>query len=699
MIAFRLVSACAVLSISVFAAEAPSPPRSDGETLHVDFEHYADGWVGPINAGVRQLGDPFTDIKQNVVDVLREPGAAFAGERSAHVFTNAPDERGRIIFQRSYDAPEFSDEVTEFMFRPTRDDAADLQEFEIWTGLGYASGKVGVQLVANGDAASGTYAIDVVSTEPHEGVLTGLAQTEWLRFVLHRDRVAKTVNLWAGPPEAESFVGTYADLDPERATGRAEIGDTSSETGIGSGYWDGIRIGAPLAEGGEVHSAESMRDVSKELPEIAYPILVDSTKQLFVDDVLIESMDGLARTFHSVKKHPDNPLLVPETAWETGGTWYVPYNVLWEVPGEKLRTWYGSYRKSADKLTYTCVADSTDGIHWNRLSLGAFDFEGSTDNNIVWAGRGIKINYDPADPDPARRYKGMMRSDGFTAMYSPDGLDWSINDEPAIQQCYDATSFHWNPVENKWISSVKIWHDGKRARGYAESTDYDNWTDTYLMLKADERDQPEDQTYSMWVSHYESVFIGLLKIFHVETDRCDVQLAFSRNAKHWERPWREPFIDCSPTKGDYDYGNLDPVADPIPMGDELWIYYGGRSLEHYEPPTDTNGSLCLATLRMDGFASIGENGTLVTKPLMLDGDTLYLNADAEGGEMRVEIVDGESTELIESFSLDNCEPITADAVKQAVTWKSSESLGALQGKPVRLRIQTKNAQFYSFWAE
>jgi hypothetical protein len=219
------------------------------------------------------------------------------------------------------------------------------------------------------------------------------------------------------------------------------------------------------------------------------------------------------------------------------------------------------------------------------------------------------------------------------------------------------------------------------------------------MLKADERDHPEDQTYSMWVSRYESVFIGLLKVFHVHTDRCDVQLAFSRNAKHWERPWREPFIDCSSVKGAYDYGNLDPVADPIPMGDELWIYYGGRSLEHYEPPTDTNGSLCLATLRMDGFASIGGNGTLVTKPLLLQGNTLYVNANADGGEMRVEIVDAESTEPIESFSLDNCEPITADAVKQAVSWKGSESLGALQRKPVRLRIEMKNAQVYSLWSE
>ncbi|GMV90876.1 MAG: hypothetical protein AMXMBFR82_06540 [Candidatus Hydrogenedentota bacterium] len=699
MPSIRFVMLATLCVTTLHAAERLPLPRSDGQTLHVDFEQYADGWVGPVNAGVRWLGDPFTDIKQNVVDVLREPDAAFAGERCAYVFTNVPDERGRVMFQRAYDAPEFEYEVIEFVFRPAREGAADLNKFEIWTGLGYSSGKVGIQLIANGDVASGAYVVDVVSVERHEKVLTDLAQTQWMHFVLRRDRAAKTVDLWAGPPDSEVFIGTYPDLDPERATGRAEVGDTSSETVIGSGYWDDIRIGAPLAMGGEISPAETMRDVSREVPEIAYPIVVDDTKQLFVDDVLIESMDGLERTFHSVQKHPDNPLLVPETAWETGGTWYVPYNVLWQEPGKTLRTWYGAYRRSADKLTYTCVADSTDGIHWNRLSLGVFDFEGSTDNNIIWAGRAIKVNYDLQDPDPARRYKGMMRSDGFTAMYSPDGLDWSISEEPAIQQCYDATSFHWNPVENKWISSVKIWHDGKRARGYAESTDFDHWTDTYLMLKADERDHPADQTYSMWVSHYESVFIGLLKIFHVATDRCDVQLAFSRNAKQWERPWREPFIDCSPTKGDYDYGNLDPVADPIPMGDELWIYYGGRSLEHYEPPTDTNGSLCLATLRLDGFASIGGNGTLVTKPIVLEGDALYMNADAKGGEIRVEILDAESGNPIEKLGETDCLPIRTDSVRHAIEWNESEGIDSVRDRPVRFRFDVKNAHLYAIWME
>ena len=39
-----------------------------------------------------------------------------------------------------------------------------------------------------------------------------------------------------------------------------------------------------------------------------------------------------------------------------------------------------------DHPSVTCYAESRDGIHWTRPSLGLFEFNGSKDNNIVWAG-------------------------------------------------------------------------------------------------------------------------------------------------------------------------------------------------------------------------------------------------------------------------------------------------------------------------
>ena len=45
-------------------------------------------------------------------------------------------------------------------------------------------------------------------------------------------------------------------------------------------------------------------------------------RQLFIDDDLIESMDGVAPTHHQPVKHAANPLVVQDRAWEEGGPGY-----------------------------------------------------------------------------------------------------------------------------------------------------------------------------------------------------------------------------------------------------------------------------------------------------------------------------------------------------------------------------------------
>ncbi|OHB79533.1 MAG: hypothetical protein A2W31_07195 [Planctomycetes bacterium RBG_16_64_10] len=705
-----LVITFAVGASQAEVAQSPPMPRSNGCVLHADFENYVDGVVGALDAGIRQLGDPFTDIKQGVIKVANDPRVAFEGNRCAVVATDALDQRGHLILQRRFDAAELTDEVVELVFRPVAEGATDLKDFVVWSALGYRSGRVGLALVANGLAAHGTYALDVEAggaaptRSPH--VIEGWKQTDWIHIVLARSRANKTVDLWAGAPERAQWIGCYADLDPARAIGRAQIGDVATDAALGSGCWDNIRVGQALRPGEALAPPEVMRDVATERPALEDPLVVGAARQLFVDDAVIESTDRLDRTFHSATKHPQNPLVRPERTWETGGTWFVPFDVLRDRPDGGLRLWYGCYRKSANKLTFSCVADSTDGVHWTRPALGLFDFEGSKANNIIWQGRGVKPNFDPRDPDPSQRYKAMTRVDGFTPMFSPDGLRWTIASAPAIEQAYDASTFHWDPVGQKWLASCKMFRDGQRARGYAESLDYVNWSDTYLMLRADDRDHPQDELYAMRIVRYESVYVGLLKVYHVSTDQCDIQLAFSRNAKCWERPFRTPFLANSPQHGACDYGNLDEAGAPIRSGDQLWFYYGGRSNLHNQPPEETNGSLCLATLRLDGFVSLDagpEEGVLLTKPLLLKGASLFLNADAQNGAIRVEIADagdtGDPTRAapIAPCTKANCVPVTTDRVQHAVTWANTPTLQTLRAKPVRLRFFLRNAKIYSFW--
>jgi hypothetical protein len=432
------------------------------------------------------------------------------------------------------------------------------------------------------------------------------------------------------------------------------------------------------------------------------PIALGPERQLFIDDDVIASMQGIRRTFHPVTKFAGNPILIPEKPWETQARSILPLTVLRDPNSGSLRVWYSAWGKQVDKPTYMCVADSTDGIHWTRPDLGLVDFEGSRHNNIIREGRMFRVLYDPRDPDPSRRYKAIIRDAGFLAGFSPDGLRWKTT-VPVLQKAFDATSVHWDPAGSKWIASCKVMHEGKRARGYAESKDFVHWTDVAFMMTVDDKDGPADQLYSMAIARYESLYVGLLKVYHTDSDRCDVQVAFSRDARRWKRPERRAFLPNAAAQGQWDYGNIDPPEHVLRMGDELWFYYSGRSTLHNQKPND--GAMGLATLRVDGFASLdagGEQGIMLIRPVVLKGKSLYVNADAKGGEVRAEILSstpGHPDGVATGFSMDQCSPIHENAVRQELTWRGSTGVESLTGKPIRLRFHIRNARLYAIWTE
>ena len=103
--------------------------------------------------------------------------------------------------------------------------------------------------------------------------------------------------------------------------------------------------------------------------------------------------------------------------------------------------------------------------------------------------------------------------------------------------------------------------------------------------------------------------------------------------------------------------------------------------------------------RMDGFASVHASlhgGELLTKPLLFSGDRLEINfATAAGGSLRVEIQDADG-KPIPGFTLADCNRQYGDQLDRVVLWKSEHDVGQLAGKPVRLRIELKDADLYSF---
>ena len=168
---------------------------------------------------------------------------------------------------------------------------------------------------------------------------------------------------------------------------------------------------------------------------------------------------------------------------------------------------------------------------------------------------------------------------------------------------------------------------------------------------------------------------------------------------------------------------LVPTNQPVERGDELWFYYVGAKwrVPIYDRYTDGSPrkiatlspeeradyqdgwmAICLAVLRRDGFISLDAEakvGSILTKPLRLNGSQLFLNLDAgKDGSARVEVHD-ETGRAIRGFSLRSAVPATGDSVRCVVRWRSGSDIARLAGKTVKLKIHLKGAKLYAFWTE
>jgi len=178
----------------------------------------------------------------------------------------------------------------------------------------------------------------------------------------------------------------------------------------------------------------------------------------------------------------------------------------------------------------------------------------------------------------------------------------------------------------------------------------------------------------------------------------EVLLGYSRDGFHWHRPDRRPFLGVTEKDGDWNWGNMQSAGGGcLVIGDKLHFYVSGR--KRTERFWDGGGSTGLGTLRRDGFASMnaGETpGILTTRPVRFKGKHLFVNADVDGGELRVEVL-GENDRIIEPFTRQNCVPLSADKTRQLVNWKGAGDLSVLAGRPVRFRFDLRMGGLYAFW--
>ncbi|MDB4384556.1 hypothetical protein N9Z12_00755 [Opitutaceae bacterium] len=257
---------------------------------------------------------------------------------------------------------------------------------------------------------------------------------------------------------------------------------------------------------------------------------IGSRRELFVDEALIERLEGGAelRLHHPV---PKEIVLEHDEPWEGTGSGY--HSVFQD--GDLYRMYYKSWNISpfdeanpGESMAHPrlcAYAESDDGIHWRKPSLGLHEFDGSTDNNIVLIQEKMgELELDAAHPavfldtnpdaPPDARYKAIIRQmshpeSTLIALKSPDGIHWSLlHDEPIITDgkfdsqnlafwdeaagCYRAYWRYFIPDENDyWM--------GSRAIRTATSQDFIHWENTEDLSY---EDSPLEQLYTNVIKPY-----------------------------------------------------------------------------------------------------------------------------------------------------------------------------------------------------
>lgn len=462
--------------------------------------------------------------------------------------------------------------------------------------------------------------------------------------------------------------------------------------------------------------------------------------QLFLDDVGIESIEQVHRVLHPPKRHPGNPVLRPDTAWEDRCQVYG--TALYDSTAKLFRMWYLTSPRDrglrplklptherAPHTTLAAYAQSRDGIHWEKPSLGLFPYDGDAANNLLGLGRynceGISVLHDKIDPDPARRYKAVYwdhgsgdweirdgrpfakpgDEDGFCVAFSADGIRWKPYEGNPVLKVYCDTNQNvvYDPRIERYVAFSRFGMGRRLAR--SESEDFLSWSEPRLVLECDAADGPATQIYGAGVDLYEGIYLAMIWIYREGGDgKIDTQLATSRNGIDWTRvadraTWLELGDDES-----WEGGMVRSVERIIPRGDELYIYYCGVHGPHTSAKIKNverkhRTAIGLVTLPRDRFVSLEagrQGGKALTHAFALPEGRLHVNfRAAENGQLRIVLYD---VRTAEPAILARSRPLTGDHLSSGVSWEPPVP-ETPPGAQVKLRFEPVDAEIFSYWWE
>jgi hypothetical protein len=391
-------------------------------------------------------------------------------------------------------------------------------------------------------------------------------------------------------------------------------------------------------------------------------------KQLFVDDLLIESVENVGRYWHQPVKYEGNPVIRKDRPWEYVMELTVNgFQILYDAECKLFKFWCintkcGEVKEGQGALgdsTYSILyAESSDGVNWIKPECGA-EIDGMKTNTVIQNGYNLTSVIDPHETDRKKRYKGIYTPhrqfgdvDGVLSVVSEDGIKWEVLDTPpafgfsgAHQD--DVAVMSYDPNARMFIMNMRHYdmyainsdlknptvgfftppyypmnwsRMAKRRVWQTESSDAVNWSEPYIVLSPEDGLDDLDEAYYGFSQYRVGAgIIGFLTTINYVPNHLGARLLYSRDGKNWiHLNNRKLLIDRGP-EGSWDEFMTTLPSPCIEFNDELYFFYGGAINHHdwwltgaregIDAPEayDRNKvrySLGLAKMRMDGFASL-----------------------------------------------------------------------------------------------
>lgn len=395
---------------------------------------------------------------------------------------------------------------------------------------------------------------------------------------------------------------------------------------------------------------------------------IDSEPQLFVDDIIIESVENLKRTRHAPQKHAGNPVLFPTEPWEhVTETTVNGFQVLHDPKEGLFKCWYmdtifSGHRAGdgilGDSRYQMLYAESEDGIRWTKPRIGV-RYEGEATNIILPDGYGLTCVLDP-HAEEEHRFRGLYTRfhqggdvDSVVAVTSSDGRKWQeLSSRPSFgkhgSHLDDVMVMSYDPygriftiatrhydmyavaqnLDNPRIAGFTLPHYpldwarmAKRRVWQCDSADAVHWSEPYLALAPRDGIEGVDETY-YGMSRYRvasNLTLGFVSVFRQVDNTLDTKLVYSRDGRNWHYLNYDTSFLSRGGQEEWDSNILAMPTHPIPMGDRILFFYGGAINHHdwwlvgaregLDVPEARDRSkvryaVGLAELRRDGFFSL-----------------------------------------------------------------------------------------------